>query len=72
MTKKKKIILAVGLTGLGTMGFFYWKLRREEAEENEAAIAGLIQKRLAGPFVVKRSAEMVRAPTGLIKRQWEK
>ena len=72
MTKQKKIILGVGLTGLGTMGFFYWKLRREEAEENEAAIAGLIQKRLAGPFVVKRSAVMAKAPAGLIQRQWEK
>ena len=49
MTKKKKIILGVGLTGLGTLGFFYWKLRREEAEESEGAIAGLIQKRFAGP-----------------------
>ena len=54
------------------MGFFYWKLRREEAEENEAAIDGLIQKRLAGPFVVKRSAVMAKAPAGLIQRQWEK
>ena len=72
MTKKKKIILGVGLTGLGTLGFFYWKLRREEAEESEGAIAGLIQKRFAGPFVVKRSAEMVMAPTGLIKRPWDK
>ena len=72
MTKKKKIILAVGLTGLGTMGFFYWKLRREEAEENEGAIAGLIRKRLVGPATIRRSAEMAKAPPGLIHRPWDK
>ena len=63
MTKQKKIILGVGLTGLGTLGFFYWKLRREEAEETE---------RLASPLTLRRSAAMVMAPPGIVQRPWEK
>jgi len=69
MTKQKKIILGVGLTGLGTLGFFYWKLRREEAEESEGAIAGLIQKRLRGPITMQRRRSMAKAPPGLIHRE---
>ncbi len=35
MTKKKKIILGVGVAGLGTMGFFLWKHMKEKEMEDE-------------------------------------
>ena len=35
MTKKKKIILGVGVVGLSTMGFFLWKHIQKKDEEAE-------------------------------------
>ena len=68
MTKKKKIILGVGLAGLGTLGFFYWKLRREEAEDQGPQF---VQTQIpAHRLTMDHRIQLM--PEGLIQRPWDK
>lgn len=58
MTKKKKIILGVGVVGLGTMGFFLWKHMKEKKMEEEVGPLTLPGGHIALPSHMLRMAPM--------------